>query len=204
MVSDTKESASNAGDPGLITESGRSPREGDGNPLHCSWKSHGQRSLAGYSPCGSKESDMTEQLTLLHVHIEKEGVPNFCFSTDALPLEQESKLHFHSWCPTTRPSQGKHCPGRSAEGNGIAQLFWSNTTRIQQDLNFHHSRKISKSRQGNKTCAQGGGREFNGHMNSTYLWLSHVWQKLTQYCKAIILPLKKKKKYITKGPSLSA
>ena len=25
---------------------------------------HGQRSLAGYSPCGCKESDMTEQLTL--------------------------------------------------------------------------------------------------------------------------------------------
>ena len=24
---------------------------------------HGQRSLAGYSPCGHKESDMTEQLT---------------------------------------------------------------------------------------------------------------------------------------------
>ena len=28
------------------------------------WRSHGQRSLAGYSPWGHKESDMTEQLTL--------------------------------------------------------------------------------------------------------------------------------------------
>ena len=27
-------------------------------------ESHGQRSLAGYSPWGHKESDMTEQLTL--------------------------------------------------------------------------------------------------------------------------------------------
>ena len=27
-------------------------------------KSHGQRSLAGYSPRGSKESDMTERLSL--------------------------------------------------------------------------------------------------------------------------------------------
>ena len=26
-----------------------------------------------------------------------------------------------------------------------------------------------------------------------YLWLIHVWQKLTQYCKVIILPLKRKK-----------
>ena len=31
------------------------------------WRSHGQRSLAGYSPWGHKESDMTEQLTYLHL-----------------------------------------------------------------------------------------------------------------------------------------
>ena len=31
-------------------------------------KSHGQRSLAGYSPCGRKESDKTEQLTHTHTH----------------------------------------------------------------------------------------------------------------------------------------
>ena len=34
--SDGKESASNAGDPCLIPESGRSPEEGNGNPLQCS------------------------------------------------------------------------------------------------------------------------------------------------------------------------
>ena len=27
------------------------------------WKSHGQRSLAGYSPCGHKESDTTDKFT---------------------------------------------------------------------------------------------------------------------------------------------
>ena len=42
--SDGKESACNAGDPGLILGSGRSPGEGNGYPL--------------------KESDMTERLTL--------------------------------------------------------------------------------------------------------------------------------------------
>ena len=31
------------------------------------WKTHGQRSLGGYSPWGRKESDMTEQLT--HTHL---------------------------------------------------------------------------------------------------------------------------------------
>ena len=58
--SDSKASAYNAGDPGSIPRSGRSG-EGNGNPLQYSWpgKSHGQRSLIGYSPWGHKESDMT-------------------------------------------------------------------------------------------------------------------------------------------------
>ena len=32
------------------------------------WKSHGQRSLSGYSPWGHKKSDTTEQLTHTHTH----------------------------------------------------------------------------------------------------------------------------------------
>ena len=63
---DSKESACNAGDPGSIPGSGRSPGEGNDNPLpySCLGKSHGQRSLVGYSPWGHKESDTTESLTL--------------------------------------------------------------------------------------------------------------------------------------------
>ena len=51
----------NEGDPGSILGSRRSPREGNGNPLQfsCLEKSHGQRSLVGYSPWGCKQSDMT-------------------------------------------------------------------------------------------------------------------------------------------------
>ena len=50
----------NAGDAGSIPEPGRSPGGGTGNPRQYSpEKSHGQRSLAGYSPWGLKESDMT-------------------------------------------------------------------------------------------------------------------------------------------------
>ena len=38
-------------------------------PVFLSGKSHGQRSLAGYSPWGFKESDMIEQLsTKAHCH----------------------------------------------------------------------------------------------------------------------------------------
>ena len=47
-----KKLPANAGDVGLIPGSGRSPGEGSGNPLQysCLEKSHGQRSLVGYSP----------------------------------------------------------------------------------------------------------------------------------------------------------
>ena len=42
----------------------RSPGEGNGNPLQpsCLEKSHGQKSLAGYSPWGHEESDATETI----------------------------------------------------------------------------------------------------------------------------------------------
>ena len=64
-VSDGKASAYNVGDPGSIPRSGRSPGEGNGNPLQYSWpgKSHGWKSLVGYSPWGRKESDTTERLS---------------------------------------------------------------------------------------------------------------------------------------------
>ena len=51
-----KEFAWNIGDAGLTPGSGRSSGEGNGNPLQYSLpgKSHGQRSLVGYSPWGHK------------------------------------------------------------------------------------------------------------------------------------------------------
>ena len=58
--SEVKASAYNAGDLGLIPGSGRSPGEGNGNPLQYSCP--GRRSLVGYSSRGRKESDMTERL----------------------------------------------------------------------------------------------------------------------------------------------
>ena len=61
--SDSKESACNARDPGSIPGLGRSPGEGNGNPLqYLPGEFHGQRSLVGYSLWGCKASDMTEQL----------------------------------------------------------------------------------------------------------------------------------------------
>ena len=61
-----KVSAFNAGDLGSIPGSGRSPGEGHGNLFQYSCPEHpmDRGSLAGHSPWGCKELDMTEQLTL--------------------------------------------------------------------------------------------------------------------------------------------
>ena len=64
--SDGKEYARNAEDKGLIPGWGKSPGEGNGNPLQYSCLENPMdRSLAGYSLWGRKKSDTTERLTLL-------------------------------------------------------------------------------------------------------------------------------------------
>ena len=62
--SEVKASACNAGDPGSIPGSGRSPGEGNGQPtpVFLPGKSPGRRSLVAYSPRGHKEWDTTERL----------------------------------------------------------------------------------------------------------------------------------------------
>ena len=71
-----KERAHKAGDPGWIPGSGRSP--GEVNAAHFMFlpgEFHGQRSLVGYSSWGRKDSDTTEQLTLIsaqHVFVFEE------------------------------------------------------------------------------------------------------------------------------------
>ena len=53
--SNSKESICNARDVGLIPKSGRSSGEGNGNSLwYFCLKSHGQRSLVGFSPWGCR------------------------------------------------------------------------------------------------------------------------------------------------------
>ena len=66
MVKSLPASAGGIRDTGPIPGSGRSPGEGHGNPpVFLPGGSHGQRSLAGYSPQGFKDSDMTEAYVLL-------------------------------------------------------------------------------------------------------------------------------------------
>ena len=61
-VSDSKESAHKAGDPGSVPELGRLPRRKawQPTPVFLPGESHGQRNLMGYGPWGHKELVMTE------------------------------------------------------------------------------------------------------------------------------------------------
>ena len=65
--SDRQESACNAGDPGSIPESGRSPREGHGNPLQysCLENPTDGEAWRATARAGCKESDTPERLMLV-------------------------------------------------------------------------------------------------------------------------------------------
>ena len=79
--SEDKTSACNAGDPGLIpTRVRKIPwrRKWQPTPVLLPGKSHGLRSLVGYSPWGRKESDTTETL---HFHF----IPYIIFEIFAFP-----------------------------------------------------------------------------------------------------------------------
>ena len=68
MVKNPLISEGDARDVGLTPGSEISPGVGNGNPLQysCLEKSHGCRSLVGYSPWGCKESDMTGLSLFFH------------------------------------------------------------------------------------------------------------------------------------------
>ena len=91
-----KVSTCNAGDPGLIPVSGRSPGEGNGYPLQysCLENPHRQRSLDGYSPWGRKESDMTERLSTLCMGRCSSLGSLKSFLSHASPLSGASILQF--------------------------------------------------------------------------------------------------------------
>ena len=61
------------------------------------WRSHGQRSLVGYSPWGCKESSMTEQLTLS------------LFTSHSLTLAARGSLNSSSLCPESWMLLYVHC-----------------------------------------------------------------------------------------------
>ena len=83
--SDGQEYTCNTEDLGSISELGRSPGGGHGNPLQNAGleTAHGQRSVEGYSPWGGKESDTTEHL---NTHSSKVGFVKIFFFFNVVVL----------------------------------------------------------------------------------------------------------------------
>ena len=69
--SDGKASAYNAGDLDSIPRLGRSPGEGNGNPLQYSYLENPMDggTWLGYSPGGRKESNMADQICMYSTYI---------------------------------------------------------------------------------------------------------------------------------------
>ena len=66
MVKNPLANGGDAGDSGSIPGSGRSPGEGNGNPLqNLPGESRGQKSLASYSSWGCKESDKAKHVNTI-------------------------------------------------------------------------------------------------------------------------------------------
>ena len=99
--SDGKESTCNVGNLGSIPGLGRSPEEGHDNPLQCSCleNPHGQRSLAGYSPGGCKELDMTEQLSTAQYFGGSQGL--CCFRIQNILRTEPNSLSLLPWFDST-------------------------------------------------------------------------------------------------------
>ena len=89
----SKESPCNAGDAGSIPGLGRFPwrRKWQSTPAFLPGKSHGQRSLAGYSPWVAKEWGLTERPTLSLSDINKSPHPSR--GPTAVVLEAEALLN---------------------------------------------------------------------------------------------------------------
>ena len=82
----SKESAYSAGNPGSIPGSGRSPGEGNGNPLqHSCLENSMDRGAWRVAARGNAESDMTERLTLSFSAI-RDQYPVFFTSCASLGL----------------------------------------------------------------------------------------------------------------------
>ena len=86
-----------AGDPDSIPGLGRSPEEGNDNPLQypCLEKSHGQRSLVSWGPCGCKEPSRAERLTLTYILFLVVATPIYTFTNSVLGF---SFLHILNTC----------------------------------------------------------------------------------------------------------
>ena len=117
-------------------------------PVFLAGESHGQRSLAGYSPWGCKESDMTEWF---HLGLENPGkqMSEGLQSSNSSLLEKKSTVDLH--CPVQQPANHTR-PFRfnwseylqfsllvtSASRHVLMGLAWLKATRLDSKKGSFH------------------------------------------------------------------
>ena len=109
-------------------------RKWQSTPVLLPGKSHGQRSLVGYSPWGRKESDTTEQL---HFHFHNVGDLGLLLGREE-PLEKEMATHSSTlaWKIPWREDPGRlHFMGSQRVRHywGSSFTFWS---KSDTDVSF--------------------------------------------------------------------
>ena len=102
-----KNSPAKAGDAGSLPGSGGPPGEGNSTPLQLflPGEPHRQRSLAGYSPWGRKESNMTGRLNNYEIPLLKleAGAPITHSSGSVFHVPRKAmRKNSHPRCPITR------------------------------------------------------------------------------------------------------
>ena len=96
VVKNLLANAGDARDAGSISRSGRSPGGGNDNPLlaFLPGKFYAQRSLAGYSPWGHKESDVTERLCVHGGYSFLRNCRFLLFDTHSAPVKWNYSLFY--------------------------------------------------------------------------------------------------------------
>ena len=115
-------------------------------PVFLPGKSHGQRSLAGYSPRGCKESDTTERLSL--THLSKLGFPGASVGKESsCQCRRPRRCWFDPWVgkiPWRRNWQPTpvFLPGKSHGQRSLAG--YSPCGRKEVDDTFMNNNNINK------------------------------------------------------------
>ena len=110
MVKNPYANAGDLRDEGSIPELGRSPREGNGNPLQysCLEKSHGPRSLAGYSPWGLQKRVRHDLGTKQQKFFDERSCPMHCKISSKKKKKKDIKQHH--WAIPVRCQQCQNGP----------------------------------------------------------------------------------------------
>ena len=143
--SDSQESTCSVGDLGSISGLGRSSGKGNGNPLQysCLENPHGQRSLAGYSPWGHKESDRTGRLST-HTYVWSKVLEPHPTGCSGLQVDREAVFRY------SRVGRW----GEAVEGMGVGGWrwrdrncqFWGNQSQVDSLVTNEISRGAHPSR----------------------------------------------------------